>query len=509
MKNIKFQSQLIAILITFILILGCDPDPEPIACTDCPLPPQKNLCPIGKPDNYTVQVGKSLEIDFNKGVLSNDEDPAGGAMSASIVVAPQAGTLTLNKDGSFTYKHNGTTAGEDQFVYVASNSTCDNTAEPKLESMAKVTITIIKDDDENMPPTENIYVSGSYWNSLDDHGACYWTDKNHDGIWETNLIPNSCGINDITVLDGDVYVVGDDNKERATIWKNGKATILKTPMDNKSWASSFATGIAIHGNDIYVSGNYLWNENDWYRACYWKNGQFQTLDKNSEANGIAVKNGVPITVGHTYKNGKKAVKWVGKTKKILHTQGEGEAWDVVVDEFKTTHITGNASNDNNKTNWFAAYWRDDNPTVFLPRGNKMKNIAGKDSNGGNGDGITTYNGLVYIGGNTKYNLSSFPSRGWWPSYWRGNFVVEPTLKSDGTEVNCNVSNFSCEYGKISDIEVKNGNVFAAGMFTTDLGTGKGNWKPNAAIWINDKRYQIIDNSSEGWSQSEAFEIFIE
>ena len=110
-------------------------------------------------------------------------------------------------------------------------------------------------------------------------------------------------------------VVGDDNKERAAIWKNGNATILKTPMDNKSWASSFATGIAIHGNDIYVSGNYLWNENDWYRACYWKNGQFQTLDKNSEANGIAVKNGVPITVGHTYKNGKKAVKWVGKTKK--------------------------------------------------------------------------------------------------------------------------------------------------------------------------------------------------
>ena len=140
----------------------------------------------------------------------------------------------------------------------------------------------------------------------------------------------------------------------------------------------------------------------------------------------------------------------------------------------------------------------------------MKNIAGKDSNGGNGDGITTYNGLVYIGGNTKYNLSSFSSRGWWPTYWRGkDFVVEPILKSDGTEVNCNVSNFSCEYGKISDIEVKNGNVFAAGMFTTDLGTGKGNWKPNAAIWINDKRYQIIDNSSEGWSQSEAFEIFIE
>ena len=51
-----------------------------------------------KGDEYTVQDGKSLEIDFNKGVLSNDEDPTGGgAMSASIVIQPQAGTLTLTK----------------------------------------------------------------------------------------------------------------------------------------------------------------------------------------------------------------------------------------------------------------------------------------------------------------------------------------------------------------------------------------------------------------------------
>ena len=33
----------------------------------------------------------------------------------------------------------------------------------------------------------------------------------------------------------------------------------------------------------------------------------------------------------------------------------------------------------------------------------MKNIAGKDSNGGNGDGITTYIWIrSYIGGNTKH-----------------------------------------------------------------------------------------------------------
>ena len=52
--------------------------------------------------------------------------------------------------------------------------------------------------------------------------------------------------------------------------------------------------------------------------------------------------------------------------------------------------------------------------------------------------------------------------------------------------------FSCEYGKISDIEVKNGNVF--GYMNVSLIWNR-KLKPNAAIWINDKRYQIIDNSS--------------
>ena len=180
MKNIKFQNQLITILITFILILGCEGEMEEggVQISD---KLTKNLCPVAKGDNYTVQNGKSLEIDFNKGVLSNDEDPGGGAMSASLVIQPQKGTLTLNRDGSFTYKHDGSSDGEDKFVYVASNSTCDNTSEPELPSMAQVIITIIKDAEENIT-TENIYVSGSYWNSLDDHGACYWTDKNNDGI---------------------------------------------------------------------------------------------------------------------------------------------------------------------------------------------------------------------------------------------------------------------------------------------------------------------------------------
>ena len=447
MKNSSFLSHYLLVIIFIVsFVFSCGNVAEDVLqnITD---EAKKNLCPIATPDTYTVVSGGTLTVTFSNGILSNDADPGGGAMSASIIITPKNGTLSLNADGSFTYVHDGSGTGEDKFLYVASNSTCDNTFEPEFSSMAEVIITITG----ALPSTttENIYVTGAYWNSVDDHAACYWTDKDHDGVWETNLIPNSCGVYDIAVHNGNVYVVGDDNNERATIWKNGNATVLKTPTDGKSWSWSFATGIAIDGNDIYVSGNYIWSEDDWLRACYWKNGQFQALNKSGEANAIAVKDGVPITVGHYYQNGKKAIKWTGTTKKILHSQGEGEAWDIVVDEFNTTHISGNAANDNNKTNWFAAYWKDDNPTEFLPRGNHFKNLTGKDANGGDGEGITTDNGIVYIGGNTKYsNMSSFSTQGWWPSYWKGKLIVEPILQSNGSTISCNINNYSCEYGKI-------------------------------------------------------------
>ena len=204
MKNIKFQNQLITILITFILILGCEGEMEKGGLQKSDKL-TKNLCPVGKGDNYTVQDGKSLEIDFNKGVLSNDEDPGGGAMSASLVIQPQKGTLTLNNDGSFTYKHDGSGAGEDKFVYVASNSTCDNSSEPELSSMAQVIITITQGG--SGMPTSNIFIVGDY-TSGGEQFACVYTDENSDGSFETLHLPNSFEAMDLKMYDGKLHVVG-------------------------------------------------------------------------------------------------------------------------------------------------------------------------------------------------------------------------------------------------------------------------------------------------------------
>ncbi len=58
------------------------------------------------------------------GVLSNDTDPDNDTLSASVVNAPQNGVLTLNADGSFSYRPDGPKAshpGYDTFTYEVSD----------------------------------------------------------------------------------------------------------------------------------------------------------------------------------------------------------------------------------------------------------------------------------------------------------------------------------------------------------------------------------------------------
>ena len=427
MKNIKFQNQLIAILITFILILGCESESEmePDKCLvpgACVLPP--NLCPIGQPDNYTVQAGKTIEIDFYKGVLSNDKDPGGGAMSASIVVAPQAGTLTLNKDGSFTYKHNGTTAGEDKFVYVASNSTCDNTAEPELSSMAQVTITIT-DAANPSAPSGNIYVGGSWSSSGTEYGA-YWTDLNNDGNWERTDLPGARIIHDVAVHDGKVYAVGETewSEQHAAVWIDGVQTTLKTPNLNKGWKPNYATAIAFDGDDIYISGTYASSKaglGTVSSACYWllnssnPEGKLVPLDNgSSDGWGIAVRNGNPITVGW-YMGGHNmhAAKWYGTKRHKLDSKNDGEAWDIVVDG-DDYYITGWTDNARGAIKNFPSVWKNDQKV----RKRLTEQVICKDKvvdmnfNEANGTGIARKNGKTYVSGWTNFDMAIYHGAYW-------------------------------------------------------------------------------------------------
>jgi hypothetical protein len=62
------------------------------------------------------------------GVLGNDGDAEGDALSAELVSAPTSGTLTLNADGSFVYVPAATYAGTASFSYLARDAKGDASA---------------------------------------------------------------------------------------------------------------------------------------------------------------------------------------------------------------------------------------------------------------------------------------------------------------------------------------------------------------------------------------------
>lgn len=94
-----------------------------------------NDVPVGFPDTYTASRGKTLTVPA-KGVLANDTDKENNTLKAIKVTNPAYGTLTLNADGSFTYKHDGSATSYDSFTYKVNDGTADG-------NTTKVGITII------------------------------------------------------------------------------------------------------------------------------------------------------------------------------------------------------------------------------------------------------------------------------------------------------------------------------------------------------------------------------
>jgi hypothetical protein len=72
--------------------------------------------PTSTPDSYIV-VGDQLTVPPSGGVLANDSDPDGDAISALLVSGPANGSLVLLSNGGFTYTPNDEFSGIDTFVY--------------------------------------------------------------------------------------------------------------------------------------------------------------------------------------------------------------------------------------------------------------------------------------------------------------------------------------------------------------------------------------------------------
>jgi VCBS repeat-containing protein len=94
-----------------------------------------NSAAVAADDSYSVDEDTTLNIDAANGVLDNDNNVDGDALTVTVVSPPMNGQLMANADGSFSYTPNSDFVGTDSFAYVANDGTVDSAA-------AIVTITV-------------------------------------------------------------------------------------------------------------------------------------------------------------------------------------------------------------------------------------------------------------------------------------------------------------------------------------------------------------------------------
>ncbi|MCI0359598.1 MAG: cadherin-like domain-containing protein, partial [Planctomycetaceae bacterium] len=82
--------------------------------------------PVAVNDLYQGLVDQPLEVSAPAGVLANDTDAEGDALSANLFSGPANGSLTLNPDGSFSYTPTAGFTGTDSFIYYASDGSSNS-----------------------------------------------------------------------------------------------------------------------------------------------------------------------------------------------------------------------------------------------------------------------------------------------------------------------------------------------------------------------------------------------
>ena len=93
-----------------------------------------HYAPVAVNDSFTVDEDNTLNVPA-PGVLGNDTDTENSPLTAILVSGPTSGSLTLNRDGSFSYTPNANFNGTDSFTYKANDGALDS-------NVVTVTITV-------------------------------------------------------------------------------------------------------------------------------------------------------------------------------------------------------------------------------------------------------------------------------------------------------------------------------------------------------------------------------
>ncbi|MEE4173097.1 MAG: Ig-like domain-containing protein, partial [Xanthomonadales bacterium] len=110
-----------------------------------------NLPPVANGDVYATPQDTVLNVAA-PGLLSNDADPEGNALTVTVTGQPANGALALSPDGGFSYTPNAGYSGTDAFTYKANDGILDSN-----EVSVQITVTAAA---ANLPPVANgdVYV---------------------------------------------------------------------------------------------------------------------------------------------------------------------------------------------------------------------------------------------------------------------------------------------------------------------------------------------------------------
>jgi hypothetical protein len=177
------------------------------------------------------------------------------------------------------------------------------------------------------------------------------------------------GLNGLIVSGQDLYAYGSTfDGSYAIYYKNNQPVKFQLPPNN---AVASIAGMCISGHDVYACG-FLVNNNS-VLPVYWKNGQLTILTpgKNSQATGIAVQganiyvSGYQVTSVDASGLTKQAILWKNGVMTELSPPGSNSYTNGVVVSGNDVYVGGRAGPDSNCT----VYWKNDIPVNFkIPTG---------------------------------------------------------------------------------------------------------------------------------------------
>ena len=346
-------------------------------------------------------------------------------------------------------------------------------------------------------PGKTVYIAGASYDSNGNYTACYWK----DGV--RYELPGGAWATDIFVENGTVYTSGTGEGSDACYW------IDQTRYDLPgNWGE--AEAITVHNGDIYVAGHFTTGGFN-VGSCYWKNGVKTnlTINRDSQAFGIAVKNNGDVYTGGWFMNNHHYVLpcfWKNSSRTTLSVPsgGDGEVNDIALMNGNVRYFAGFAMKPDNFAGYVprATHWRNSKRTDLPLGGSKW------DIYGATGYGVCTDGSDVYIAGNTDWygQWDVEPSGGSWPQYWKNNKIIDlpgGPLNSWGT-------------GTAYDVRVADGNVVVVGIATVespDPATPEGSYT-SPCYWLNGELHFLVDqydvpNEIERWMDGEAKGVFIE